>query len=93
LEARINKHELHNCTGSSRKWGVSERLVRRYCAQDRIPGLLQFDGIWQIPEEAQKSTPKKKEAPQPPKILIILIKQRNGRMYRGLYEYLQINVV
>ena len=78
---------------AAEKRGVSERLVRRYCAQDRIPGLLQFDGIWQIPEDAQKPTQKKKEATQLPKLLKILIKQRSGKLYRGLYEYLQINMV
>ena len=78
---------------AAEKWSVSERLVRRYCAQERIPGLLQFDGVWQIPEDAQKPTQKKKETPQLPELLKALIKQREGRMYRGLYEYLQINMV
>lgn len=74
---------------AAEKWGISERLVRRYCAQDRIPGLLNYDGIWQIPEDNQK--PEKKKAPQLPKLLRTLIKQRNDKQYRGLYDYLQIN--
>ena len=75
------------------KWGISERLVRRYCAEDRIDGLLQIDGVWQIPKKAEKPRHKKTEPTQIPKLLRTLIKQRDGRQYRGLYEYLQINMV
>ena len=39
---------------AAKKWGISERLVRRYCAEGRIPDLAQYDGIWQIPEDADK---------------------------------------
>lgn len=39
---------------AAKKWGISERLVRRYCAEGRIPDLAQYDGIWQIPEDAAK---------------------------------------
>ena len=37
---------------AAKKWGISERLARRYCAEGRIPDLAQYDGIWQIPEDA-----------------------------------------
>ncbi len=75
------------------KWGVSERMVRIYCVQERIPNAYQEFETWYIPENAVKPTRKKKEASQLPKLLKILIKQRDGRVYRGLYEYLQINMV
>ena len=75
------------------KWNVSEQLVRRHCRNNRIPDAYQEFGIWYIPENAAKPTRKKKEASQLPKLLKTLIKQRDGRMYRGLYEYLQINMV
>lgn len=78
---------------AAEKWGVSERMVRIYCVQERIPNAYQEFEIWYIPENASKPTRKKKEAPPLPKLLKILIKQRDGKMYRGLYEYLQINMV
>ncbi len=75
------------------KWEVSERLVRRYCGQDRIPGLMQEDGIWMIPAQALKPEQKKKETPRLPRLLKALIKQRDTGRYSGLYDYLQINMV
>jgi len=75
------------------KWNVSEQLVRRHCRNNRIPDAYQEFGIWYIHENAAKPTRKKKEASQLPKLLKTLIKQRDGRLYRGLYEYLQINMV
>ena len=81
---------------AAKKWGISERLVRRYCAEGRIPDLAQYDGIWQIPEDADKPSRIKKDTvntPQIPPLLKNLIKQRDGRQYRGLYDYVQINMV
>ena len=78
---------------AAEKWSVSERMVTKYCVQGRISDAYQEFGIWYIPENAAKPTRKKKEASQLPKLLKTLIKQRDGRMYRGLYEYLQINMV
>ena len=75
------------------KWEVSERLVRRYCGQDRIPGLMQEDGVWMIPAQALKPEQKKKEASRLPRLLKTLIKQRDTGRYSGLYDYLQINMV
>ena len=78
---------------AAQKWSVSERLVRRYCAQDRIPGLVQLDGVWRIPKDAEKPATKTRTLPEPPSLLKSLLKQRDGKQYRGLYEYLQINMV
>ena len=35
---------------ASENWGVTEQLVRRYCRQERISGVIQKDGAWLIPE-------------------------------------------
>lgn len=35
-------------------WGVSERSVRNYCAQGRVPGAFLTGKTWNIPETAQK---------------------------------------
>ena len=78
---------------AAERWGVSEGIVRRYCRDERIPDAYQEFGTWYIPENAARPTRKKKEASQLPKLLKTLIKQRDGKMYRGLYEYLQINMV
>lgn len=36
------------------KWNISERSVRNYCAQERIPGAVLIGKTWHIPENAEK---------------------------------------
>ena len=78
---------------AAEKWNISERMVRIYCEQKRIPSAFQELDIWYIPANAAKPIRKKTEPTPIPKLLRTLIKQRDGRQYRGLYEYLQINMV
>ena len=75
-------------------WGISESIVRRYCREDRIENAYQKDSTWYIPANAKKLGRKIKEpAPQQlPKLLQILLKQRDTGRYSGLYDYLQINM-
>lgn len=79
---------------ASLKWGISERMVCRYCIQKRIPKAFLKDGVWSIPEDASKpirvdSTP----APVVPPLLKKLLKMSSSQHYHGLYDYLQINMV
>ena len=37
-------------------WNISERMVRKYCEQDRIEGLIQAGNIWVIPASAKRPT-------------------------------------
>lgn len=39
---------------AAEKWGISERLVQKYCAQGRIEGARKFGVSWGIPEDAEK---------------------------------------
>ena len=36
----------------ARLWGVSERTVRNYCAEGRVPGAELIGKAWVIPENA-----------------------------------------
>ena len=78
---------------AAQKWGVSERMVCKYCMQERIDHAYQEMGIWYIPADAEKPTRKQKEVKPIPPLLRIILKQRDGKQYRGFYEYLQINMV
>ena len=42
----------------AKKWNMSERGVRKYCAEDKIPGAFLTGKTWNIPENAEK--PKRK---------------------------------
>lgn len=75
------------------KWNVSEQLVRRHCRENRIPDAYQEFGTWYIPADAEKPARKPKEVKPTPLLLQKIIKQRDGKQYRGFYEYLQINMV
>ena len=52
-------------TEIAKKWDVSERSVRNYCAQGRVNGAFLTGKTWNIPENAEKPerTIKRKEAP------------------------------
>ena len=38
----------------AKKWDVSERSVRNYCAHGRVPGAFITGKTWNIPENAKK---------------------------------------
>ncbi len=78
---------------ASEKWGVTERMIRVYCSQGRIPDAYSELDTWYMPADAEKPARKTKEVKPTPLLLQKIIKQRDGRQYRGLYEYLQINMV
>ena len=39
---------------TAKKWEMSERTVRNYCAQNKIPGAFLTGKTWNIPENAEK---------------------------------------
>ena len=39
---------------AAKKWGVSERSVRGYCAEGKIDGAFLTGKTWNIPETAEK---------------------------------------
>ena len=75
----------------AKKWGISERSVRNYCAQGRIPGVKLIGKTWYIPEDAMKPERinKKKTAPS---LLDILRDQKASKMTGGIYHKIQIDL-
>ena len=43
----------------AKKWNMSERGVRKYFAEDKIPGAFLTGKTWNIPENAEKTQKKK----------------------------------
>ena len=41
----------------AKKWNMSERGVRKYCAEDKIPGAFLTGKTWNIPENAEFCRP------------------------------------
>lgn len=79
---------------AARKWGVSDRMVRRYCNEDLIPGLLREGKLWLIPAAAAKpgQTAIEKPADAIPSLARKLASQQKKRNYHGLYDYTILNL-
>ncbi len=43
-------------------WGISERVVQRYCTNGRIPNAAKFGGAWLIPADAKKPDDPRRKA-------------------------------
>ena len=74
----------------ARKWGLSERSVRNYCATGRIPGALLKGKTWYIPENAAKPARLNKKAPQT--LLEILRAEKASRLSGGIYHKVQVEL-
>ena len=80
---------------ASEKWAITEQLIRRYCRQERIPGAIQREGAWLIPEDAKKPAkiePVEKEVPELPPLAKKLVRQKKKKNFHGLYDYVQTDL-
>jgi len=75
----------------AKKWNVSERSVRNYCAQGRVLGAFLTGKAWNIPEGALKPerSNKKEEVIT---LLAILREEMDGKHSGGIYHKTQIDL-
>lgn len=76
----------------AKKWGVSERSVRNYCAQQRISGAYLLENAWKIPENAVKPERINKRKQEPITLLDILKEQKSSKYHGGIYHKTQIEL-
>lgn len=74
------------------KWNISERSVRNYCAQGRVPGAQLIGRTWQIPDNASKPIRSNHRAEQAPTLLQILQNEKARRYAGGIYHKTQIEL-
>ena len=79
-------------TEIAKKWNVSERSVRNYCAQGRVPGAFLTGKTWNIPENAEKPERSNKKKEQPITLLDILQEQKASKYSGGIYHKTQIDL-
>lgn len=60
----------------AKKWDVSERGVRNYCAKGRVNGAFLTGKTWNIPENAEKPERTSKRKEEPVTLLDILKEQK-----------------
>lgn len=77
---------------TAKKWGVSERSVRNYCAQGRVNGAFLAGKIWNIPENAEKPERSNKKKEQSVTLLDILQEQKERKYSGGIYQKTQIDL-
>lgn len=76
----------------AKKWDVSERSVRNYCAKGRVPGAFLTGKTWNIPENARKPERSNKRKEKPITLLDILQEEKAGKYSGGIYHKIQIDL-
>lgn len=76
----------------AKKWEVSERSVRNYCAQGRVNGAFITSKIWKIPENAEKPERINKRKEVKITLLDILKEQKASKYSGGIYHKTQIEL-
>lgn len=76
----------------AKKWNVSVRSVRNYCADGRIPGAFITGKTWNIPENAEKPERKNKKSNEPQTLLERLKAEGESALSGGIYHKVQIEL-
>ena len=77
---------------AAKKWNISERSVRNYCAEGRVSGAVLVGKTWMIPESAVKPIRKTRSDATPETLLDILQREKNASLSGGIYHKVQIEL-
>lgn len=75
---------------AAKKWNLSERSVRNYCAIGKIPNAVLAGKTWQIPEDAEK--PKRTNAKTENALLSVLREEKKQQRKGGIYHKIQVDL-
>ena len=76
----------------AKKWNISERSVRNYCAHGRVQGAFLTGKAWNIPANAEKPERFNKKKEHPYILLDILQEQKASKYSGGIYHKTQIDL-
>lgn len=76
----------------SKKWNLSNRSVRNYCAKGRVNGAFLDGKTWKIPSNAEKPERFNKKKEHPITLLEILQEQKSNQYSGGIYHKTQIEL-
>lgn len=79
-------------TETAKKWNLSERSVRNYCALGKIEGAFLTSKTWNIPEDAQKPERINKKVTAPATLWEVLCAEKNAKLSGGIYHKIQIEL-
>lgn len=77
---------------TAKKWNISERSVRNYCAQGRVEGVFLAGKTWRIPENAEKPERSNKKVKPLTTLLDILQDEKTNKYSGGIYHKTQIDL-
>ncbi len=77
---------------TAKKWNMSERGVRKYCAENKIPGVFLTGKTWNIPENAEKPERINKKNDKPQTLLERLKAEKKSSLKGGIYHKIQIEL-
>ncbi len=77
---------------AAEKWGITERVVRYYLENDRIPGSFLTGKTWNIPADTAKPTRKQRTTRLPQGLLPRLIIEKDNHIKGGIYHRIQIDL-
>ena len=84
--------KYYSVADMAKKWNISERSVRNYCAQGRVTGAVLNGKTWSIPENARKPERINKSKKQLITLLDILKQEKDSRYSGGIYHKTQIEL-
>ena len=76
---------------AAKQWNISERSVRNYCAQGRIPNALLKGKTWYLPENSQKPERVNKRSINSRTLLEVLQSEKASKLPGGIYHKVQID--
>lgn len=77
---------------TAKRWHISERSVRNYCAHGRVSGAFLSGKTWNIPENAEKPVRVNKKKELPKTLLDVLRDEKSGKYSGGIYHKTQIEL-
>lgn len=77
---------------AAKKWKISERSVRNYCAKGRVEGAVLKGKTWKIPVDAEKPQRSNTKAAKPQTLLEILQREKANKYSGGIYHKTQIEM-
>jgi Fic family protein len=74
------------------RWGITDRAVRKYCSEGRIPGAFLTGKTWNIPDDALPPERRNARKFSDNDLLNVLKEEKDGKMKGGIYHKLQISL-
>lgn len=90
--ADLKAEEYISVSQAAKAWRVSERSVRNYCAEGRVPGAILDGKTWRIPFDAEKPVRQIRHSAKNEPLLAVLRREKDARLSGGIYHRMQIDM-